>query len=55
MEHSLQKSKCSISQNDIYKGILKQHWKIQAKVKFSFENIVENGAFSPKEQMLHFP
>ena len=36
MEHLLQKSKCSISQNDISKGILK-HWKIQAKVKFSFE------------------
>ena len=31
---------------------------IQEKIKLSFEyfeNIMENGAFAPKEQMLHFP
>ena len=25
------------------------------KVLNSFENIMENGAFAPKKQMLHFP
>ena len=41
-------------------AILKQHWIIQEKVKLTvvlntFENIMENGAFAPKEQMLHIP
>ena len=27
----------------------------QDKFKLSFENIMENGAFAPNEQMLHFP
>ena len=25
------------------------------KIQITFENIIENGAFAPKEQMLHFP
>ena len=29
--------------------------KIQEKFWILFENIMENGAFAPKEQMLHFP
>ena len=32
--------------------------KIQEKIMLhlnTFENIIENGAFAPKEQMLHFP
>ena len=40
-------------------SIFRQHWKIQEKFKSSFEYlkkiIMENGAFAPKEQMLHFP
>ena len=35
----------------------RQHLKYSRKLKLSleFENIMENGAFAPKEQMLHFP
>ena len=29
-------------------------YSIITPLKYVFENIVENGAFSPKEQMLHF-
>ena len=29
--------------------------KIQENFKLCFENIMENGAFAPKEQMPHFP
>ena len=37
-------------------SISRQHWKNQEKIKLSFfENIMENEAFAPKEQMLHFP
>ena len=39
-------------------AILKQHGKFKKKfglVLNTFENIMENGAFAPKEQMLHFP
>ena len=40
-------------------SILRQHWKKIMKhlssVLNTFENILENGAFAPKEQMLHFP
>ena len=37
--------------------IFRQHWKIQEKlgqILNTFENIMENGAYAPKEQMLHF-
>ena len=30
-------------------------WKFKKKVLNTFENIMENGAFAPNEQMLHFP
>ena len=36
----------------------RQHRKNSRKLKLishEFENIMENGAFAPKEQMLHFP
>ena len=39
-------------------SIFRQNWKIQEKIKLSFEyfwKIMENGAFVPKEQMLNFP
>ena len=41
-------------------SIFRQHRKKKFKKKLSealntFENIMENGAFAPKEQMLHFP
>ena len=36
-------------------SILDNIEKIQEKFKLSFENIMENEAFAPKEQMLHFP
>ena len=37
-----------------------RHWKKKIKKNLSkvlntFENIMENGASAPKEQMLHFP
>ena len=39
-------------------SIFRQHWKIQENLSLvlnTFENIMENGAFAPKEQMLFFP
>ena len=39
-------------------SIFRQQWRNQEKFKLSFEyfeNIMENEAFGPKEQMLHFP
>ena len=40
-------------------SILRQHWKKfkknLSKVLNTFENIMENGAFAPKGQMLHSP
>ena len=33
----------------------RQHCKKIKKKISPFENIMENGAFAPKEQMLHFP
>ena len=39
-------------------AILKQHWKFKKKFSLvlnTFENIMENGAFATKEQMLHIP
>ena len=33
---------------------MKKFKKKLSKVLNSFENIMENGAFAPKEQMLHF-
>ena len=38
--------------------IFRQHWKNQEQIKLSlntFENIMENETFAPKEQMLNFP
>ena len=29
--------------------------KVLSKVLNTFENIIENGAFAPKKQTLHFP
>ena len=63
MEHLLQKSKCSIFHN-IFKCMIFQRLFYNNIEKFlkklssvlnTFENIMENGAFAPKEQMLHFP
>ena len=39
-------------------SILRQRGTSKEKFKLGFEyfeNIMENGAFAPKEQMLHFP
>ena len=38
-------------------SILRQDCKISRKVQVlnTFENIMENGAFAPMEQILHFP
>ena len=35
--------------------MLKKINKNLSEVLNTFENIMENGAFAPKEQMLHFP
>ena len=35
--------------------MLKKCNKNLSKVLNTFENVMENGAFAPKEQMLHFP
>ena len=35
--------------------MLKKFNKNLSEVLNTFENIMENGAFAPKEQMLHFP
>ena len=39
----------------ILRGHSKNSRKIQRKVLNTFENIMENEAFAPNEQMLHFP
>ena len=39
----------------ILDNIEKNSRKILIKVLNTFENIMENRAFAPKEQMLHFP
>ena len=35
--------------------MVKKFKKSLSSVLNTFENIMENGAFAPKEQMLHFP
>ena len=59
MEHLLQKGKCSIFHN-IFKYMIFQRRYYGVKEKLckvlnSFENMMKNGAFAPKKQMLHFP
>ena len=36
-------------------GELKKKEQFTSSFEYTFENIMENGAFAPKEQMLHFP
>ena len=38
-----------------FKATLKKVKKNVSLVLNTFENILKNGAFAPKEQMLHFP
>ena len=59
MEHLLLRSKCSIFHNILENLTFQRRpkvlvWSTRLIINFSsFENIMNNGAFAPKEQMFH--